>query len=282
MSHKQTHNGLAATKAVLCSLEIGCDRVRDQDRKRATGSQGQSGVKQEDAMTLTFRCAPELVGVLPPPFPAVEGLPDWFKALPQRSYNEIAQEDTQTVKRCPPFIDAMTYGFLMPLPCDVKVENGEFSWDTDLPVNIANTAMRSPISFHDPSQVIGTPYHQDDRFIIKFNNFWTIESPPGYSLLFTHPVNRPELPFTTLTGLVDTDAYRDAQIHFPAHWHNDNFTGVLKKGTPVAQCIPVKRESWVARVDTLSIEQASRMRELVNSIEKQTGIYRRDYRANKR
>ena len=126
-------------------------------------------------MTLTFRCAPELVSVLPPPFPAVEGLPDWFKALPQKSYNAIAQEDSQTVKRCPPFIDAMTYGYLMPLPCDLKVENGEFSWDSDLPVNIGNTLMRSPISFHDPSQVIGTPYHHDDRFIIKFNNFWTIQ-----------------------------------------------------------------------------------------------------------
>jgi hypothetical protein len=239
-------------------------------------------VTHEDAQTLTFRCAPELVSVLPPPFPAVEGLPDWFKALPQKSFNAMAQEDSQTVKRCPPFIDAMTYGFLMPLPCDLKVENGEFSWDSDFPVNIANTVMRSPISFHDPSQVLGTPYHRDDRFIIKFNNFWTIESPLGYSLLFTHPVNRPELPFTTLTGLVDTDAYRDVQIHFPAHWHDDSFTGVLKKGTPVAQCIPVKRESWVARIDTLSIEQAARMRELMNSIEKQTGIYRRDYRANKR
>ena len=56
-------------------------------------------MKQENAMTLTFRCAPELMAVLPPPFPAVEGLPDWFKALPQKTYNAIAQEDSQTVKR---------------------------------------------------------------------------------------------------------------------------------------------------------------------------------------
>ena len=209
-------------------------------------------MKENTALTLTFRCAPELISVLPPPFPAVQGLPEWFKAMPQKAFNPMAQEESQTVKRCPPFIDAMTYGFLMPLACDLKVENGEFSWDFDPPVNIANTLMRSPISFHDASQVAGTPYHEDDRFIIKFNNFWTIESPPGYSLLFTHPVNRPDLPFTTLTGLVDTDAYRDVQIHFPAQWHDANFAGVLPKGTPVAQCIPVKRESWVARIDTLS------------------------------
>ena len=38
-----------------------------------------------------------------------------------------------TLKKCPPVIDAMTYGFLMPLAADLKLENGEFSWQTDWP-----------------------------------------------------------------------------------------------------------------------------------------------------
>ena len=122
----------------------------------------------------------------------------------------------------------------------------------------------------------------DDRFVIKFHNFWTIESPPGYSLLFTHPVNRADLPFTTLTGLVDTDAYRDVNVHFPAHWHDLDFNGVLPKGTPVAQCIPVKRESWAARFETLTHEQAARMHELTQALLDETGVYRREFRAGKR
>ena len=110
----------------------------------------------------------------------------------------------------------MTCGFLMPLACDLRVENGEFTWERELPDNSANTLMRSPIDFHDrqPSgrnAVSSTT----DRFIIKFNNFWTVEPPPGYSLLVTHPMNRPELPFTTLTGLVDADRYRDESSIFP-------------------------------------------------------------------
>jgi hypothetical protein len=88
---------------------------------------------------------------------------------------------------------------------------------------------------------------EDDRFLIKFHNLWTIEAPEGYALLFTHPVNRFDLPFTTLTGLVDCDRYHDNWIHFPAHWHDASFSGVLPKGTPVAQCLPVKREKWQAR-----------------------------------
>jgi hypothetical protein len=235
-----------------------------------------------EKMTLLFRCPAELAGLLPPPVPAVEGLPDWFKAMPQKAFNAVTQDESQTVKRCPPFIDAMTYGFLIPLPCDVTVKDGEFSWALDLPVNSVNNFVRSPIAFHDASQVAGTPYHADDRLLIKFNNFWTIEAPAGYSLLFTHPVNRPELPFTTITGLVDSDLYTDNIVHFPAHWHDLDFNGVLPKGTPVAQCIPVKRASWTLQAGTLSDDEAARIRNLSRAIGEESGIYRRQFRAGKR
>jgi hypothetical protein len=236
----------------------------------------------DETMTLTFRCPPELAGIIPPPFPAVQGLPDWFKALPQKAFNAIMQEDSQTIKRCPPFIDAMTYGFMMPLACDVIVENGEFRWDFDMPAGSKSKFNRSPIGFHDPSQVRGSPFFHEDRFIIKFHNYWTIEAPEGYSLLFTHPVNRADLPFTALTGLVDSDLYRENRINFPAYWHDANFNGVLPKGTPVAQCIPVKRESWVANIGTLSEDEAERMNELSAEIDRETGVYRRQFRAGKR
>jgi hypothetical protein len=233
-------------------------------------------------MTLTFRCLPELAGFLPEPLPAVQGLPEWFKTMPQRTFNPLLQAEEQTVKRCPPFIDAMTYGYLMPLLCDVRVENGEFSWDLDLPAGGTVSYVRSPIGFHDPSQVAGTPLFDEDRFVLKFNNLWTIETPPGYSLLFTHPVNRADLPFTTLTGLIDCDLYRDNWIHFPATWHDTDFNGVLPKGTPVAQCLPVKRESWTSRIEPLAPADAQRLHDLSTAIGRDPGIYRRQFRAGKR
>ena len=95
-----------------------------------------------------------------------------------------------TVKKCPPFIDAMTYGFLIPLAGRPRGRDGEFSWELECRPGRSANYSRSPIDFHDASQVAGTPFFDDDRFIIKFNNFWTIELPPGYSLLVTHPVNR--------------------------------------------------------------------------------------------
>jgi hypothetical protein len=155
----------------------------------------------------------------------------------------------------PPFVDAMTCGFLFPLICDVKVENGEFTWDNDLPPGGETSFVRSPIGFHDIGQVSGTPLFEAGRFLIKFHNLWTIEAPDGYALLFTHPVNRFDLPFTTLTGLVDCDKYSDNWIHFPARWNDANFSGVLRKGTPIAQCMPIKREGWTARVAPLNKEE---------------------------
>jgi hypothetical protein len=233
-------------------------------------------------MTLTFRCPPGLDKVLPRPIPAVTGLPDWFKALPQKTFNPTVGEETHTIKKCPPFIDAMTYGFLIPLAIDLKLQDGEFTWGFDVPKGSVSEFSHSPIDFHDSSQVADTPFFDDDRFIIKFTNFWTIEAPPGYSLLFTHPVNRTDLPFTTLTGLVDCDTFRDNPVNFPARWHDMNFNGTLPKGTPVAQCLPVKRESWSARFDELSGDASTRLIATQDAMGRETDVYRRKFRAPKR
>ena len=230
-------------------------------------------------MTLTFRCPKELDGLLPLPMLAASGLPGWVKEMPAQAFNAVLSRDHDTVKRCPPFIDAMTSGFLIPLIWDVKVENGEFIWDYELPPGGESGFVRSPIGFHDASQVTGTPLFDADRYLIKFHNLWTIEAPDGYSLLFTHPVNRFDLPFTTLTGLVDCDRYHDAWIHFPARWHDASFNGVLPKGTPVAQCFPVKRENWSARTAAFNEEETQRAHDLTNAIFRDKSVYRRQFRA---
>jgi hypothetical protein len=235
--------------------------------------------KTDDALVLTFRCPAELEGVIPPPVPAALGLPDWLKTMPAETFDALGQQDMQTVKRCPPFIDAMTSGFLIPLICDLRVENGEFSWENDLPPAGAVNFIRSPIGFHNPSQVTGTPLFDGDRFPIKFHNLWTIEAPEGFSLFFTHPVNRFDLPFTTLSGLVDCDRYRDGWVHFPAHWHDMNFNGLLPRGTPIAQCIPVKREKWTARTMAFTSEEARRTHDVSAEMLREPGAYRRRFRA---
>jgi hypothetical protein len=232
-----------------------------------------------ESLTLKFRCPAELHGKLPPPVPAAMGLPDWLKAMPTRAFNAVNMRDEDTIKRCPPLVDAMTSGFLIPLICDLRIENGSIIWDNDTPPGGPLEFPRSPIGFHDASQVVGTPLFEPDRFLIKFHNLWSIEAPQGYSLLFTHPLNRFDLPFTTLSGMVDCDHYRDSWIHFPAHWHDINFNDVLPMGTPIAQCLPVKRESWVAHTAPFTAEETQRVHELTKAINREPGLYRRKFRA---
>jgi hypothetical protein len=238
-------------------------------------------MNQASRRQIKFRCPPELEQVLPRPVPALLGLPDWFKTMPHKAFSAILQTEQQTVKKCPPFIDAMTYGYLMPLVADLRVERGAFSWDREVPSGALTSYSRSPIDFHENNQVSGTPFFEDDRFLIKFTNFWTIELPPGYSMLITHPINRNDLPFVTLSGLVDADLYRDNFINFPAHWRDPDFTGVLSKGTPVAQCVPFKRDLWIESCEALAGDAIGRLQEVADAVTNEHGIYRRHFRAGK-
>jgi len=233
---------------------------------------------KSEPLTLKFSCPVELEGKLPLPVPASLGLPDWLKAMPTKAFSSINLREEETVKRCPPVVDAMTTGFLLPLLCDLRVENGAISWDHDLPAGGDLDYPRSPIGFHDAGQVTGTPLFDSDRFVIKFHNLWTVEAPEGYAVYFTHPANRFDLPFTTLSGLVDCDSYTDTWIHFPAHWHDTSFTGTLPKGTPIAQCIPVKRDNWIAETSCFTAEKTQAVHEFRNVMRRETGLYRRKLR----
>jgi hypothetical protein len=230
-------------------------------------------------MQVTFRCLPELYEILPPPLPARDGLPDWLRTMPGEALVAELGGKIRTLKHCPPLIDAMRAGFLMPLATDVRVEAGSFSWDWDLPQTALGRTTRSPLSFHHAEQALGSPLHDPERMFLKFNNFWTIALEPGWSLLVVHAINRADLPFQTLTGLVDADRYGDGLIHFPARWLDAGFEGVLARGTPVAQCIPVRREALELAFAPLEGEAAARFAEVKDALAAEPGVYRKRYRA---
>ena len=213
--------------------------------------------------------------------PARAALPDWVRAMRNRAFSPTHGQDVRTVKQCPPFIDAMTYGFIMPLPCDVTVRDGALAWQWDVPVPSVHAHPRSPISFHVPEQVEGTPLHQPGRMLVKFNSFWTIELEPGWSLFATHPVNREDLPFRLLTGVVDADRFSDVGILFPAIWIDPEFVGTLPRGTPVAQCFAVPRVQQELVFEPFSAEHAARYDSTAEALLSRPGVYRRKFRARR-
>jgi hypothetical protein len=232
-------------------------------------------------MRIVFRCDPALADHLPPPMPARAALPDWLRAMPGRAFSPTHGQDVRTVKQCPPFVDAMTYGFIMPLPCDITMRDGRLSWHWDAPVPSVHAHPRSPISFHVPEQVEGTPLHHPGRALVKFNSFWTIELEPEWSLFATHPVNREDLPFRLLTGLVDADRFNDVGILFPAVWTDPGFAGTLPRGTPVAQCFAVPRTAPDLVIEPFSPERAARYDATAAALLGGPGIYRRRFRARR-
>jgi hypothetical protein len=232
-------------------------------------------------MQVTFKCDPAIIDLLPRPVPAREALPAWLRTMPATSFSDIHGEEVRTVKQCPPFIDAMSYGFIIPLPCDVRVEGGVLSWDWRLPTLSAAAHPRSPISFHAPAQVTGTPFHDADTVIVKFHSFWTVELEPGWSLFATHPVNRHDLPFQLLSGLVDSDRFNDIGILFPAVWTDPDFDGVLARGTPIAQCLPVPRSALSLDFAAFTPEEAARYEKTGTAVLGEPGVYRKRFRVRR-
>ena len=77
----------------------------------------------------------------------------------------------------------------------------------------------------------------------KFHNKWLIKTPPGYSCLFIKPMNRMEERFEIIPGIVDTDEYINL-INFPFILRKRDEQFLIKKGEPMVQVIPFKREPW--------------------------------------
>jgi hypothetical protein len=233
-------------------------------------------------MKITFRCDPALIDVLPPPVQARTVLPDWLRAMAPRVASSVHQRSVRTVKQCPPFVDAMSHGFMILLPCDIAVDAGRFSWDWPLPPLTLPNHPRAPLSFHVAEQLQGSPLARGSNMAIKFNSFWTIELEPGWSLMVTHPVNRDELPFRLITGLVDADRFNDVGINFPAVWIDPDFSGTLPRGLPIAQCHPVPREPSVLSCEAMSAERLQHYETLAAKIMAGPGTYRKGYRGKRR
>ena len=171
------------------------------------------------------------------PTPAAFEIPQWYKDTPSYKDNLKKPDSTNnipsTVKRCMPVFDSMSSGYIIKSYVDVYVSQKYgypfFEWPS-----------LSPISFHPIEQAEKHP-KQNGIPYPKWVNSWAVKTPPGYSCLFTTPMHRENL-FEILPGIVDTDNFEN-DINTPMLIKN-NFEGIIKKGTPMFQIIPIKRESW--------------------------------------
>ena len=188
--------------------------------------------------------------LLSSPEPAVRHVPEWYKSLSKFDksnemstldpVNNIGTDGAQvSTKMCMPFFDALTAGYVYVLEDDLYVDLDETGKPT--------LSWNGPVMLIDKRPIVDIvvpdnchPIHYGWRMN------WYYETPPGYSVLITHPMNRYDLPFYTQSGIVESDIW--GLPVFTAFFLKKNFRGVIPKGTPLFQIIPFKRDSWELEV----------------------------------
>jgi hypothetical protein len=173
-----------------------------------------------------------------PPKPAISILPDWYKNTDEYIHKKkevVSPHIPSTIKKCMPVFDVMTAGYIIFTQVDVFVNQTDVGPNYWYPSNEA-------ITWHP---VIQAPLHPKNNThpYPKFNNFYAIKTPKGYSTLFINPCHQPNSPFEIFEGLVDTDGYV-APINFPFVLKDAKWSGLIPAGTPIAQLIPIKRDDW--------------------------------------
>lgn len=185
------------------------------------------------------------------PISMIKTIPDWYRKAdrfwkkPNGEYwdgKEIPNSGMTgrlpTWKACPAMFDIMGSGYAYVLPCDLKFYKDETG---RIKVEISDDRYSQFCLPRDPmNQFQNPPGYYKEHFAIMPD--WAVEVPEGYSVLYSHPFNRYELPFLMTNGIIDND-----KVKLPGSmpfFLKEGFEGVVPAGTPYAQMIPFKRENW--------------------------------------
>lgn len=186
------------------------------------------------------------------PTPAKKHVPEWYRKTPKYTDGasspnvKTPERGNLGMKACIPFLDAFITGYTVTLWQDVKVEI------VDGVTNFAWSAAPDVLTGRSSEQSFPVPHgHAEGQYVwlIPF----IIETPPGYSVLITHPLNRFDLPFTTLSAVVDSDKVLPSG-NCPFYL-KEGFEGIIEAGTPLYQVIPFKRDDWTSEKDESLVQK---------------------------
>lgn len=188
------------------------------------------------------------------PTPAVNYIPSWWKKIPkyanERNKFEMDPGPSITVKQCAPIKDVMGSGYIIPLWSDIFVSQRMgvpvIQWSSSKPVvDVWHPEQSS--NFISPEGF--------NKMVFKYMHGWIVKTPPGWSTLFMHPVGYNDLPIRSISGIVDTDIL-NTEINCP-FFVKEGFEGIIEKGTPMAQIIPIHRSNWQAEFQEYSDSEYS-------------------------
>jgi hypothetical protein len=183
------------------------------------------------------------------PVPLKNVMPQWYKDAEtfftvkdqEVSLDGENEEKNAGLKTCAPFLDSLLNGYAVLTPFDIyvkKTEDGSLDLKWNAPPQWEEFIAERP---GESGATMPRPAGHHPNHLV-WASHWGVKAPRGYSLIFTHPLNRFDLPFTTMSGIIDSDKfYGNGNVPF---FIKEDFVGVIPKGTPFLQIIPVKRNSW--------------------------------------
>lgn len=196
------------------------------------------------------------------PSPAKKEMPTWFKDASRYWFPD--NTDFLSFKTCPALIDCFLSGYVLKTPCDIYISRKSLpktwvrvcsgncdqnnycieckSYNEFGSLQIFKTDTVYDDFCETRSEIIGFPKpYGFDKTLHWYPN-WMPELENGYSALYTHPLNRFDLPFFTVSGIIDSDRFNTPGLM--PFFLKENFEGVIPKNTPFVQIIPFKREEW--------------------------------------
>jgi hypothetical protein len=186
---------------------------------------------------------------LPSPIPASKAIPEFYSKAQRwvgKENKPVVSNYTvnHDVKVCMSFLDSFTTGYFLETWSDAQVTVFDENHST---INWLTKPDMAHLRDSEQGRTLPNPAgHTNQHF--AWIGQWAIEVPKGYSVLITHPFNRFDLPFTTMSGIVDADTFQSAgNIPF---YLRSNWEGIIPAGTPFAQIIPFKRDDWKSEIGT--------------------------------
>jgi hypothetical protein len=186
------------------------------------------------------------------PSPIKNFIPEWYRT----SEHSIGENNEHPgLKSCSPFLDSMLTGYCLVTPFDIfigKKEDGSIDIKWNGPEHWNDFIGERPKEL--AAKVPRPAGHAPNGLV--WSSKWGFKTPRGWSAVVVHPLNRHDLPFTTLSGVIDSDKFI-AHGNMP-FFIKEGFVGVIPAGTPYAQVIPFKRKAWKKIADYGLISRATR------------------------
>lgn len=212
------------------------------------------------------------------PQPTIKNIPEWYRKADLFAINPQTGKPWQspqdggkipTWKACPAIFDVMGTGYVLKTPCDI-----EFYHDgSRISARVMEKENEGFVDIRQPLPQFFPPMGYDEHHFAWWID-WNIIVPEGYSVLYTHPMNRFDLPFISTSGIVDNDKV-DISGTMPFFMFK-GWTGILPAGTPYSQLIPFKRESWESELEVQNVKKMG-MKNYLNALKyrvKDGGVYK--------